>query len=121
MKTISITIDETIWQYELDKFNQSESAKIEQANKQREALITHTPEKLRINLPPVSDFIPLSIEGYVNKLIAEKEQAIIQSRTTDHIAIITAQSPEEIARYAKVANLPDSAKDMLAAQVDAIK
>lgn len=121
MKTISITIDETIWQYELDKFNTAETAKVVQANAQRDAIIAHTPEKLRANLPPVSGFIPLSIEDYVNKTIAEKEQSITQSRTTDHIAIITAQTPEEIARFAKVANLPDSAKEMLAAQVDAIK
>lgn len=119
MKTFSITIDETIWQYELDKFNVTETEKVIQTNRQREALTAHTPEKLRANLPPVSVFIPLSLEDYTNKTIAEKEQSISESRTVDHLATIAKQDPETIQRFAKVTTFPDHIKEMLATQVDA--
>lgn len=122
--TISLDIDPILWQYAVDKFNSTESTKITKANEFNEAhhkaLMLHTPVKDRTNFTPVPDFVTLSVEDYVIKVLNEKESETALSQTADHIAIVSSQSPETIARFAKVANLPDKVKEKLAAQVDAL-
>lgn len=121
---IILEINESTWQYELDKFNAAESTKVTQSNvaalRQHTALTAHTPELKRTVFAPTPDFVPLTIEQYVAKTLAEKEAAITASRTTDHLATLAQQSPETIARLAKVTMLPEAVKDQLAAQVDAL-
>lgn len=122
---IQIQIDETVWQYELGKFNAEAQARIDRANvsahEQHAAVMRQTPESKRTNFTPAPDFQPLTVEQFVAKVVAEREAASLAVRTADHIAVVSAQSPEVIARFAKVAALSDEAKAQLATQVDAIK
>src|SRR5947209_14124375 len=102
---ITLSINNAVWQYELDKYNSAEATKVTQSNAaaqaQHAAVMAHTPEIRRTPFVPAPDFIPLTIEQYATKIIAEKEAAITASRTTDHLAILAQQTPETIARLAR--------------------
>lgn len=121
---LTLEINEATWQYELDKFNATESARVTQGNeaarKQYDAVMSHTPEKLRTIFTPAPDFAQLTLEQFVQKFVSEREAQSAAAITADHDRAILAATPEDKARMAKILEQSDATKDAIRAQVDSL-
>lgn len=121
---ITIEITESLWQFDLGLFNANQTAQVQRANEQGAAqhsrIMAHTPELQRTEFVPAPDFMPLTLEQYVAKVIADKEAAIVAEQAKQHDTAILAASAEDKARVAKILAQPDQVKDAIRAQVDAL-
>lgn len=118
MTTISLNLDETKWQYALDKANAAASAKNDSANAQgvAQAAAAHPPA----TFTPVA-FVPTTLTEYAQSILDGLGNSYAAQQTRDHIAVISAQPAPDIARLAKAASLPDGPeRTQLAATVDAL-
>lgn len=107
MTTISLSLNETAWQYVADKANLINEASwnAEQSRK---------PEGERIS------YIPETWQAYAARLIASTEASYMAQMIADNIQFLAAQRPDDIARMVKTAQLPPDTQQAIRQQIDAL-
>lgn len=121
---ITLEINESLWQIEADQQNASAKAKVDQQNsigaKRLEGQQASLPPDKRIAFVPAVAPV-VDVTSLVTSRIAVAEQELSDQQKQQHLDVLAQQPAADLERYVKVALLPQTVKDALAAQVDAIK
>lgn len=101
MTALSLSLNEVAWQYACDKSNVAAQA------------------ALPVTTPP-TPFVPETWQAYAQRIITGVESSYLEQQTADSDAVISAATPDEKARIAKLLGQPQTVKDEFATQVDAL-
>lgn len=117
MTTITATIDETQWQFALDRANAANSAKNEAANRQGSAAAAAA--KPPVTFTPTV-FVPQTLVPYAQAILDGIGANYAKQQSAQHLATISTLSPSDLALVAKLAGQPDTVLAPLRATVTSL-
>lgn len=104
MTKLTIEIDETLWETEVENQNlltaQQHEARSSQAKAQHERVMSQTPEKQRTDFVALDTPVELNVENLIVLTIAQAEAGLVAKEKAKHIALLAKQTPEVLSKLA---------------------